>query len=136
MRYYSDQLKQFFETEEACLAAEETARQEAENKKITKAKLAKNIEDADKNIETAYQGIEAAKKAVLELQKEYDQKVDALMDPALKTLQEAMKQRTDAIKAFNDKFGVYTTTYTGNQALNEFAKIDSMMNKLWKRFYY
>lgn len=136
MRFYSDELKRFFDTEEECLSAEETAKVEAEEKKVTKAKLAKAVEDAEKDLDEAYAGLEEAKKKVTELQKEYDEKVDAIMNPARDLIKECTKARADAIKAFNDKFGVYTTTYTGNKALNEFLKLDNMINQFWKRFYY
>ena len=56
MRFYSDELKKFFDTEEQCLAEEEAARVEAEEKKKTKAKLAKAVEDADKDLDQAYAG--------------------------------------------------------------------------------
>lgn len=136
MRFYSDELKQFFDTEEQCLAEEEKARQVAEEKKITKAKLAKAVEDAEKDLDEAYAGLEEAKKQVAELQKEYDAKVDAIMNPARDLIKECVKARAEAIKKFNDNFGVYTTTYTGNKALNEFAKIDNLMNQFWKKFYW
>lgn len=136
MRYYSDELKKFFDTEESLLAEEEKARVEAEEKKITKAKLAKAVEDADKALDNAYECLGEAKKKVAELQKEYDEKVDAIMNPARDLIKECTKARAEAIKAFNDKFGVYTTTYTGNKALNEFAKTANMIDQFWKRFYW
>ena len=136
MRYYSDELKQFFDTEEKLLAEEEKARVEAEEKKVTKAKLAKAVEDADKDLDEAYAGLEAAKQKVAELQKEYDEKVDAIMNPARDLIKECTKARAEAIKAFNDKFGVYTTTYTGNKALNEMVKMEKIFDNIFKRFYY
>ena len=136
MRFYSDELKKFFDTEAQCLAEEEKARVEAEEKKVTKAKLAKAVEDADKDLDEAYAGLEEAKKQVAELQKEYDEKVDAIMTPARDLIKECTKARAEAIKEFNDNFGVYTTTYTGNKALNEFVKAEEMLNKLFKRIYW
>ena len=136
MRYYSDELKQFFDTEEKLLAEEEKARQAVEEKKITKAKLAKAVEDADKALDNAYECLEEAKKKVAELQKEYDEKVDAIMNPARDLIKDCTKARADAIKAFNDKFGVYTTTYTGNKALNEMIKMEKIFDNIFKRFYY
>ena len=136
MRYYSDDLKKFFDTEEQCLAEEEKARVAAEEKKVTKAKLAKEVEDADNAVDKAYEALETAKQQVAELQKEYDAKVDSIMNPVLEEIKKCTKARADAIKKFNDNFGVYTTTYTGNKALNEFAKFDNMVNKLWKNFYW
>lgn len=136
MKFYSEELKQFFDTEEQCLAEEEKARVEAEEKKVTKAKLAKEVEDADKALDEAYEGLKLAKEQVEELQKEYDQKVDEIMNPARDRVRECIKLRADAIKNFNDNFGVYTTTYSGNKALNEFAKTAAMIDNFWKRFYW
>lgn len=136
MRYYSDELKRFFDTEEQCLAEEEKARIAVEEKKVTKAKLAKAIEDADKALDEAYEELKNAKEKVAELQKEYDEKVDTIMTPAYDEVKECAKARLEAIKEFNDNFGVYTTTYSGNKALNEFTKISDSMNQFWKKFYY
>lgn len=136
MRFYSDELKKFFDTAEKCMAAEEDARVAAEEKKVTKAKLAKAVEDADKALDLAYEELEKAKAQVEELQKEYDDKVDAIMTPAHDKIKECARARATAIKEFNDNFGVYTTTYSGNKALNELSKIDKMVNQFWKRFYW
>ena len=136
MKFYSEELKRFFDTEEQCLAEEEKARVEAEEKKVTKAKLAKVVEDAEKDLDNAYEGLKIAEEKVAELQKEYDAKVDAIMTPAHDRIKECAKARAEAIKQFNDKFGVYTTTYNGNKAIQELDKLDSMINQFWKRFYF
>lgn len=136
MRFYSDVLKKVFDTEEQLLAEEEKAKEAAEAKKVTKAKLAKNVEDADKALDEAYVQLDEAKKAVAELQKEYDAKVDAIMNPAKDCVKDCIKKRAEAIRAFNEKFGVYTTTYTGNRALNEMLKLESTLDKFWNRFYF
>lgn len=136
MRFYSDELKKFFDTEEQCLAEEEKARVEAEEKKVTKAKLAKAVEDAEKDLDVAYENLEGAKERVAELQKEYDAKVDAIMDPVLEEIKECTKARAEAIKSFNEKFGVYTTTYSGNKALNEMVKMDKLFDNIFKKFYW
>ena len=135
MKFYSEGLKKMFDTPEQCLAEEEKMRVEAEEKKVTKAKLAKAVEDADKELDKAYENLKEAKKQVEELQKEYDEKVDAIMNPACDLIKECTKARADAIKEFNDKFGVYTTTYTGNKALNEMAKMDKIFDNFFKKFY-
>ena len=136
MRFYSDVLKKVFDTEEQLLAEEEKAKEAAEAKKVTKAKLAKNVEDADKALDEAYVQLDEAKKAVAELQKEYDAKVDSIMNPAKDGVKYCIKKRAEAIRAFNEKFGVYTTTYTGNRALNEMLKLESTLDKFWNRFYF
>ena len=136
MKFYSEELKKFFDTEESLLAEEEKARVEAEEKKVTKAKLAKAVEDADKALDDAYECLEESRKKVAEIWEEYNEKDEAIMNPARDLIRECTKARADAIKAFNDKFGVYTTTYTGNKALNEMVKMDKIFDNIFKRFYY
>lgn len=136
MKFYSEELKEFFDTEEQCLAEEEEARQKAEEKKVTKAKLAKAVEDADKALDNAYEGLEEAKKKVTELQKEYGAKVDEIMNPTRDLIRECTKNRAEAIRAFNEKFGVYTTTYTGNKALNEMLKMEKLMDNMFRKFWF
>lgn len=136
MRYYSDELKQFFDTEESLLSAEETARQKQESAKATKAKYAKAVEDADKAVDNAYEALKNAKAEVQKLQEEYDKKVDSIMNPVREHLKLMQKERADAIRAFNEKYGVYTTTYTGNKALNEFLKLDDFCNNFFDRRFF
>lgn len=135
MRYYSDELKKFYDTEEALLAAEETARKQAEETKITKAKLAKNIEEAKAAVDDAYIQFDEAKAKVEELQKEYDAKVNEIMDPVRSNLQKCVAAKRDAIQEFNKNYGAYTTVYKGNDAINEWIKtaksIDKIFNRLW-----
>ena len=133
MKFYSEALKQFFDTEADCLSAEETARQEAESKKATKAKYAKAVKDAEEALKAAYKKVADARDAVRELQKEYDERVDAIMDPALEEAKQCLNARKEAIRAFNEKYGTYTTTYTGNEALQEY---ESIMKNFFNRFYW
>lgn len=135
MRFYSDELKKFFDTEAQCLAEEEKARVVAEEKKVTKAKLAKAVEDADKALDSAYEAFESAKKKVAELQKEYDAKVDAIMTPTRELITECIRNRAETIRQFNDKFGPYTTTYIGNKAVNEMFKATNLFDNLFNMFY-
>lgn len=136
MRYYSDELKKFFDTEEQCLSEEEKARQVAEEKKVTKAKLAKAVEDAEADLDDAYNTFELAKEQVNELQKEYDKKVDELLNPIRDRIRECTKARSEAIRKFNEHFGVYTTSYTGNKALNELFKNERVLDNFWKSFFF
>lgn len=137
MKYYSEELKSMFDTEEQLLAAEETARQKKESAKVTKAKYAKAVKDAETQVEIAHKSYDKAISKVQELQKEYDQKVKEIMDPAVDQLVKAQKDRADAITKFNDKYGTYTTTYTGNEALKEFDKFVDRCSKLFdNRFWF
>lgn len=137
MKYYSEELKSMFDTEEQLLAAEETARQKKESAKVTKAKYAKAVKDAETQLEIAHTSYDEAISKIQELQKEYDQKVKEIMDPAVDQLVNAQKDRADAITKFNDKYGTYTTTYTGNEALKEFDKFVDRFSKLFdNRFWF
>ena len=136
MKFYSERLKRLFDTEAELLAAEETDRQHKEMAKETKAKMAKEIKDYEDALSNAYEELGKAKSKVQELQVEYDKKVDEIMDPVLDTIKELQKGRTEAIKKFNEKYGVYTTTYTGNDAINEFLSMTKTLEPFWKKFYY
>lgn len=134
MRYYSDQLKKVFDTEPELLAAEEAALQELETKKATKAKLAKAVEDATKDLDDAYEALELAEAQVRELQKEYDAKVDALLNPVNERIRDCAKAKAEAIKCFNETYGVYTTSYKGEDALKEFKKIQNQLDRDFFKF--
>lgn len=136
MRYYSDELKKFFNTEAELLSAEETQKQKDEEKKITKAKLAKEVDTAIANLDEAKKLYADAIEKVNELQKEYDKKVDEIMNPARKNLEDKAKERALAIQKFNSNFGPYTTTYVGNDAIKEFEELKNRVGKILDRFYW
>lgn len=136
MRYYSDELKKFFDSEKECRDAELKAKEAVERNKVTKASMAKAVEEADKQVELAYEELEQAKAKVKELQKKYDAEVDSIMNPVMETINKRVEDRTKAIQEFNKKFGVYTTTYSGNKAINEFLKTSDVLDSLWRSFYY
>ena len=136
MRYYSDELKKFFETEKECKDAEAKAKELAEKNKSTKATMAKAVEEADLRLDLAYKELEQAKKHVKELQKMYDAEVDNVMNPVMENINKCLDDRQKAIQAFNQKFGAYTTTDSGNTAIDEFLKTSNILDSLWKSFYY
>lgn len=132
MRYYSDELKKFYDTEEELLSAEEEHKQALEEKKETKAKLAKAIKDSEIALKDAYDAYDKAEEEVKKLQEEYDKKVADILDPVRLNIKTCIQNRTKCISDFNKKFGVYTTTYTGNDAVNEFLKLDNLFTRLFR----
>lgn len=132
MRYYSDELKKFFDTEEALLSAEEVFKEKKEKAKETKAQLAKAIEEADKKVDNAYALLEAANKEVEKLKEEYNKKIVDILTPARKEVKECNAARAKAIQNFTSKYGVYTTTYTGDKATKEFNKLAESFDKFFK----
>ena len=135
MKYYSEILKKHFDTEEQCLAEEETFRQQQEIRKNTKAKLAKDIEDASKEVDIAYKQLDEAKQEVEKLQQEYNDKVDAIMNPVKDRLQECLDNKRKAIEEFNKHYGPYTTVYKGDDAFKEWFRTVNNIDKLFKHFW-
>lgn len=85
MRFYSDELKKFFSTEEECLQAERDYNTKLAKEKEEKAKVAEERKARAKEVE------EAKTKAT-----------------------EAWKHYLDLVKEFTKDYGSYHTSYTSN----------------------
>lgn len=70
MKYYSDVLKSFYETEKDCLAAEEAYNLKLQKRQEAKAKLQAERKERAKEVEDAM-------KAAAEAKKHYDELLDA-----------------------------------------------------------
>lgn len=131
MKYYSEVLKKVYDTEEELKNAESSA----EKVECSKKELAKKVEQADKRIELAYDNYSEAKKKVNSIIDEANKKIKEVMEPARKEIKDAELAKTEAIKEFNSKYGVYITTYSGERALKEYEKFaktfDSMLDKFF-----
>lgn len=135
MKYFSEKLNKAFDTEQLCLDAEaQYEKEQAEQKKkeelaiATKKEMANAIEKADQEIDMAYDSYNKAVKQVEELKKEYDKKAEEILKPAREAIKDAQKKRFNALKEFNQKYGTYTKTYTGDKALKEFNRLDSLFD--------
>ncbi len=132
MKYYSEKTKQIYDSPELLAEAErkfseQSAKRMAkvvkEEPKIpTKKELAAAVEDAEVKVNEARANLELAKQKAQELSKKYLEDIDAIMEPAKQQVRDAQKVRYEAIQKFNDSYGVYTTTYTGAKAADEFAR--------------
>lgn len=71
MRYYSDHLKKFFETEEACLAAEEAYIKAEQDKESEREVMAKEIECAYSDLQKAIENYSHARTVYRKLMNEY-----------------------------------------------------------------
>ena len=65
---------------------------------------------------------DVAKGKVQELSAKYLSEVDAIMKEANDAVAKAEREKYEAIKAFNDRYGAYKTTYTGARAAEEFKR--------------
>ena len=138
MRYYSDELKKFYDKEEDLVKAETEAKEKKELTEVTRKELAKKVEQADSSIEIAYDNYNKAKEEVPKLVDETKTKINQIMEPARKQIEEAEHAKYEAIKEFNSKYGVYTATYTGDKAEQHYNKMikhfNSVFENMWKPF--
>lgn len=129
MLYYSEKLEKLFEDEESLKTAEleyDEKQKEKErvekDKKVEKKRLAKLIEDAEADIDKARDELVKVKSDAMEIVKSTETTVTEMLKDAEDKIIEAQERRYEAIKTFNEKFGAYTKTYTGDKAYNEFKR--------------
>ena len=139
MKYYSEKLDKFFddpfdlereeEQSELNELKEKVANEEAEAKKAhlasRKKQLANAIEDCDVELERAYQKYEEAKKICQKILEESNAQMTDILDTAKKEISDAQEKKAKYLAAFNNEFGTFKVSYTGDKALKEFEK---MMN--------
>ena len=145
MKFYSEVTKQLYDTEAELMAAEsqvkckpikrmaklEQSSGEQPAQIPTKKQLAAKVEAAEAGVNEARANLELARQQAQELSKKYLEDIDAIMNPAKQKLQDAQKTRYNAIRAFNDAYGPYTATYTGEKAADEFARAVSDMTSFF-----
>lgn len=137
MRYYSDKLKKLFENEKDLTTAEKEFDETLEKKeKDTKKEMAKAIEKANSEIDDARENYAKVYKEADELVKKARKEAEELLSPAKEKIEEAQKKKYDAVKAFNDKYGTYTVSYTGEKAYNEFKRNSDWFNYMFNKFFW
>ena len=134
MKYYSESLKKFYDSESDLLKAEEEEKKQQAIAETSRKEMAKNIEEANTRIDKAYQEYEVAKKKVDDLIAETRQKVKSILDPAKKEISDAENDRMEAIKEFNEKYGVYTETFSGDKAVEQYNRVLNQINSTFENF--
>lgn len=118
-----------FEKEQEQKALVETEKKNALSKR--KKELADNVQVAEDKVSLAleeYEKVrEEARKKVATAQEEAKQ----MLKEAEEKYSEASNERYKAIQNFNEEFGVYTTTYTGKKALEEYNRVSRSMNRFF-----
>lgn len=143
MKYYSDVTKKVYDT------ADELEKAEAEVKKLEEEKEAKlatiskekkafatEIENADKELDEAYKQLDVAREKAKQLQKEHLKQLENILHPAEEAVKTAQNKKYEAVKAFNDKFGVFTTTYTGAKAADELNRTLKYFDEVFHNFFF
>ena len=125
MKFYSEKLEKFFDSEAECKKAEEENLNKSEIEKVDSKDrkiYAKVIEEADKALEEEYAKYEEAKKKIIQLKKKCDEECEKILLDAKKELKVAQDKKFAAVQKFNEKFGPYTISYTGDKALKEMRR--------------
>ena len=134
MKYYSETLKRLFDTPEELEEHEIAYARDKAKDELSKKVLSKKIEDADKLVDSAYKEYEDAKSRAAEILEKSNQQVADILNEAKAKISEAEKERTNAIVAFNQKYGTYRVNYTGERAKNESERINRMINDVFSAF--
>ena len=125
MKFYSEKTKKLYETEEELKIAEEALQAAKDSRELTRKQLAKKIEEAQERVHRAEEAYTDVEKQVEALIEETKKTIEQMYEEPTKELRDAQKNRVNAIREFNDKFGVYTISYSGDEAEKEF-------DRLWK----
>lgn len=138
MKYYSEDLKKFYDSEEELVSAEKEAQEKKELAEVSRKEMAKKVDTANTRIKLAYENYEDAKKQVNEIVEEAKKKIKETIEPAKKEIKDAENERLEAIRDFNSKYGVYTETYTGDKAVEQYNRavrhFNSIFENVWKPF--
>lgn len=145
MRYYSDMTKQLYDTPEQLAEAEKAAGTQPvkrmakapqdEPQVPTKKELASAVEAAEAKVAEARANLELAKQKAEDMSKKFLEELDGILEPAKQQLKDAQQARYEAIRRFNDAYGVYTTSYTGARAADEFARSVAEMTSFFPRLF-
>lgn len=150
MKYYSEKLDQLFDSKTELEYAEKSA----DLKKIMDAdddeedcedtiseatpsrkQLASDVESAENKLKEEYANYEVAKQKVEELSKKYLEEVDSIMEPAKKAVQDAERARYEAIRKFNEAYGAYQVTLTGDRAAQEMVRALNDINNIHRNIF-
>ena len=159
MKYYSEKLNEVFDTPEALEAAENAIKKSCKHKSCTKTdvnnlnnkcdckdtsknvegptkkQLAANVDEAEEKLKAAYAEYEVAKKQIEELSKTYLESVEAILTPAKEADKKAEQERYAAIRKFNESFGAYQVTLTGDRAAKEMMRAINEMNSIQRKVF-
>ena len=141
--FYSEVLNKYYDSEEACNEAEKKYLEAKKKDELTKAEtskekkaLAASVETADHKVNSAYHDLEVAYNQADEIIKDAKIKANKLIEEAKNKLKSAQEEKYKALSNFNQKFGAYTTTYSGDKALEELRRMNSWINDVFSGFFF
>ena len=134
MKYYSELLNKPFDTEKECLQAEKEFKRQQAKEDATKSAIsadkkfmAGKIEEANIKLKEANENYKLARNKAAEILEKSNKEVEVILDEAKEVVRKAEQTKLEAVRAFNEKYGAYTTTVTGEQATEEFNKAISKL---------
>lgn len=134
MKYYSELLNKPFDTEKECLQAEKEFKRQQAKETATKSAIsadkkfmASKIEEANIKLKEANENYKLARNKAAEILEKSNKEVEVILDEAKEVVRKAEQAKLEAVRAFNEKYGAYTTTVTGEQATEEFNKAISKL---------
>lgn len=131
MRIISDITGKEYKTVEECLADEKKFEKKVKTEKEQKKELAKLVEKAEKEVDIQLKNYELAKEKVRDILDKSNKEADLVLTAAEKDLKDAYNKKTEAIKEFNNRFGVYTTTVTDLDVLEELNRFLTLFGMLF-----
>ena len=140
--FYSKVLNKPFDTVEKLKQAEaaynEQVKKEQEQKlavEQTKKKLAKACEAAEDAVSAAYEELKKAKEKAAEILNKSNAEVEAILKQAKDKVHEAEQARSVAIKNFNNAYGPYTVSYTGEKAQKELDRFFDLFDDIFDSWF-
>ena len=101
----------------------------------SKKQLAANVDAAEEKLKAAYAEYDVAKKQIEELSKTYLESVDAILTPAKEAVKKAEQERYAAVRKFNESFGAYQVTLTGDRAAKEMMRALNELNSIQRKVF-
>ena len=142
MKFYSETLNKLFESEEDLKTAEKAAKEKKEKEAAKKAIVSKEkkasaeaIKAAELELDKAQEKFRAARKEAQEIIEKANDEANVILREASKEVSAAQEKRYEVVKAFNEKYGPYTTSYTGEKAYNEWKKAVEQFNNFFNYFF-
>lgn len=131
---FSEKLNKYFDSEEACVDAENAEEARVAKRANSKKEAAKLVEEASLKVSEAYQDYATVKQQANDMYKETREKVSKMLLEAQTKLRKAQNERCDAIRSFNKEYGTYTVSYSGDKAYNEYSKFNQQLEDIFNFF--
>lgn len=151
MKYYSELLNKYFDTEQECLQADLQAEATLDNDKetpndntdevlrLTKTQLLNKIDDLDSKLQDAIKNYNNAVEKAADILNESNAEVEKLLKEADRRVSLAKEDKYKAILDYTSKYGPYkkvTTTNLDKQLIDEpiCTTVNSLLNRLFGTF--